>query len=165
MTVKIRRFIDNDLQTVLKLLNDDGKGGYEFYPYNEDRLRAWMQEGRLKILMAEDNGKASGSAAYSHGHWGEEIEWLIVNEEPKRKFAENMLLNKVEKFVHGGTVFTVVDAGSDEIDEWVERGYRLEGGLYHLVAKLDSETPTPDVPEGTVVRSLRKEEEENSSKQ
>jgi ribosomal protein S18 acetylase RimI-like enzyme len=160
MTIKIRRFIDNDLQTVLKLLNEDGKGGYEFYPYDEDRLRAWIQEVRLKILMAEDNGKALGSAAYSYGHWGEEIEWLIVNKGLRGKLVENMLLNKVEKFVHGGTVFTVVDADSHEIDEWVERGYRLEGGLYRLVAKLDSEMPIPDIPEDTVIRSLRKEEEE-----
>lgn len=160
MIIEIRSFTDKDLQTVLKLLNEKGKGTYEFYPYDEERLRSWIQEGKFKILIAEENGKVLGSAAYNYGYWGEEIEWLIVNKGPNRKLVENMLLNKVENLVQEGTVFTVVDGGSHEIDEWVERGYRLEGGLYHMVAILDNEKPIPEVPEDTVIRSLRKEEEE-----
>ncbi|MDI6847912.1 MAG: hypothetical protein QMD23_07310, partial [Candidatus Bathyarchaeia archaeon] len=65
----------------------------------------------------------------------------------------------IEKCVEGEKVFTVVDAESLKADEWVERGYKPEGGLYHMIARLDGLKPLPKVPEGVIVRSLKTEEE------
>lgn len=159
MSAKIRGFADKDLLILVKLLNEAYANAYEFKPYSEDWICSWLKGGTLKILMAEENGKIVGSAAYHDGHWGEEIEWLITPETPDRELTENALVVEAEKFVKRDTVFTVVDAGSPKIEEWTQRGYKQEGGLYHMVARLDGLKPIPEAPEGTVLRSLKPEEE------
>lgn len=55
---------------------------------------------------------------------------------PNQKAVKDALISEIEKQVKGETVFTVVDAESPEIKEWIERGYRAEGGLYHMVLDL-----------------------------
>jgi ribosomal protein S18 acetylase RimI-like enzyme len=42
---------------------------------------------------------------------------------------------------------------------WIERGYKAEDGFYHMVARLDGIKPLPQIPEGTIIRSLKPEEE------
>ncbi|MEM3442608.1 MAG: GNAT family N-acetyltransferase, partial [Candidatus Bathyarchaeia archaeon] len=59
----------------------------------------------------------------------------------------------------GEKIFTSVDAGSPKIQEWMERGYVPEGGMLHMVARLDGVKPLPKVPEGTIIRSLNPNEE------
>jgi len=149
MNVQIRRFEDKDLQKLVKLLNDTYKGSYEFTFYTEEGLRSHIQERKLKILILEEDGEILGSAAYSNGHWGEEIEWLAVSESPNRKSMENALVLEI----------AVVDAESPKINEWIERGYKPEGGLYHMVARLDGLKHLPKVPEGVTIRSLKVNEE------
>jgi ribosomal protein S18 acetylase RimI-like enzyme len=159
MPVKIRDFTDKDLPTLIDLLNERDRGSYEFVPMDEERLRTWLQEGKLRILMAVDSDEVLGSVSYNDSRWGEEIEWLVVLEGPDKKTLENQLVTEAEKYVKGTTVFTGVDADSPRIEDWVERGYKLEGGLYHMVARLDSVKPLPEVPEGIILRSLKSEEE------
>jgi len=159
MNAQTRSFDDKDLQKLLKLLNDTYKGSYEFTPHTEEGLRSQIRERKLKILIFEKNGEILGSAAYSDGHWGEEIEWLAVSESPDRKSMENALVLEIEKCVKGESVFAVVDVGSPKINEWIERGYKPEGGLYHMVARLESLKPLPRVPEGVTIRSLKVNEE------
>jgi ribosomal protein S18 acetylase RimI-like enzyme len=159
MTVQIRGFFERDLSFLVRLLNEAYREAYEFRPYTEDGLRSRLQEGKLEILMAEEKGEVLGSVAYSDGHWGEEIEWLAVSKGPSRTLLQNVLVAEIEEHVKRGTVFTVVDDASPEINEWIERGYRLEGGLYHMVARLDGSKPLPKVPEDVTLRSLRLEEE------
>lgn len=159
MTFQIRNFIDQDLKILIDLLNEKYKNSYEFVPFNEENLRSWIQEGRLKILIATGTGEVLGSVAYRDGHWGEEIEWLAVSERPNQKIIEKELVMKVEKCVKGATVFTVIDAGSPRINEWIERGYKHEGGLYQMVARLEALESLPKIPEGIILRSLKTEEE------
>jgi len=159
MTVQFRSFTDKDLKSLVTLLNESYKEAYEFIPYTEEKLRSWILEGNLIILVAEQNEKVAGCVAYRSGHWGEEIEWLAINESPNRKFIENTLVKKIEECVKGETVFTVVDAGSPKINEWIERGYKPEGGLYLMVARLDRFKRLPKVPEDIIIRSLKPEEE------
>jgi ribosomal protein S18 acetylase RimI-like enzyme len=159
MSAIIRSFAEKDLSILVKMLNEAYADSYEFKPYSENKLRSWLEEGTLKIMIAEENGEAIGSSAYHDGHWGEEIEWLTVLDNPDRESIENALVREAEKFVKKGTVFTAVDAGSSKIEEWTQRGYRQEGGLYHMVARLDGLKPIPEAPEGIVLRSLRLEEE------
>jgi len=109
--------------------------------------------------VAEEDGEVLGSVPYNNGHWGEEIEWLAVSEIPNRKFIENLLVRKIEDYVKGETVFTVVDAGSPKIDEWAERGYKPEGGLYHMVARFEGLKPPPKIPEDVTIRGLKPKEE------
>jgi hypothetical protein len=73
MVIEIRTFAVGDMANVLGLLNEKNLESYEFVPMTEERMIAWIGEGRLKILVAELHGQFVGSAAYDDGHWGEEI--------------------------------------------------------------------------------------------
>ncbi|MCK4314018.1 hypothetical protein KAW04_04560, partial [Candidatus Bathyarchaeota archaeon] len=161
MTIRIRNFTDKDLSNIVKLLNETRRESYEPIPFSKEELSSQIKEWNLEILVAEEEGEIVGSAAYNNGQWGEEIEWLSANEKPNRKFIENLLATEIEKHVKGDTVFTVVDAESPEIKEWTKRGFMAEGGLYHMVARLDGLRSLPEVPEGIVIRYLREEEEKN----
>jgi len=157
--MKIRDFVKEDLPSLVKLLNKAYRGSYEFIPFNVEKLRSQIHERCLEILVFEESGRVKGCVAYIDGPWGEEIDWLAVPKSPNRKLIENMLIMEVEKCVKGETVSTVVDAESPKINEWIERGYKPEGGLYHMVARLDGLKPLPKAPEGVVIRSLKPEEE------
>jgi ribosomal protein S18 acetylase RimI-like enzyme len=159
MNVQVRDFTEKDLSALVKLLNEMNKGSYEYIPITEDDVRVRIQEGKFRTLIAEENGEAVGSVTYNAGFWGEEIRWLVVQERPDRKLIENTLVSQAEKCVHGETVFTSVDAGSPSTSDWTERGYKLEGGLYQMIAKLEHVRPLPAVPEGVTIRSSRPEEE------
>jgi ribosomal protein S18 acetylase RimI-like enzyme len=158
MSVQIRDFAYKDLSAFVRLLNETNEGSYEYIPLTEDEMRVRIQEGKFRTLMAEENGEAVGFVTYSDGFWGEEIRWLAVREGSNRKLVENELVSHAEKYVHGETVFTSVDAGSPRTVDWIERGYKLEGGLYQMFAKLRIQ-PFPTVPEGIVIRSSRPGEE------
>jgi hypothetical protein len=159
MTVQVRDFAKKDLSALVKLLNEINEGSYEYIPLTEDDVRVRIQEGKFRTLIAEENGEIGGSVTYSDGFWGEEIRLLVVQERPDRKLIENTLVSQVEKCVHGETVFTSVDAGSPRTSDWIERGYKPEGGLYQMIAKLENVRPLPAVPEGVTIRSSRAEEE------
>jgi len=161
MTVQIRSLTHKNLSRLVKLLNEARKESYEFIPFNEEKLCSQIKEWNLEVLVAEEEGEIIGSVAYNNGHWGEEIEWLCVRESPNRKYLENLLVMEIEKHVKGEKIFTVVGAESPKITEWTERGYKPEGGLCHMVARLDGLKPLPKVPEGTIIRSLKTEEEKD----
>lgn len=147
------------MPNLLRLLNETYRESYEFIPCTEDGIHSWIQEGTLKILIAEEKGEILGSAAYDDGHWGEEIEWLTVLERPNRKIIETDLVGEIEKCVDGRKVFMGVDAEGSKINEWAERGYKPEDGLYHMVARLDGLKPLPKTPESVTIRSLKPNEE------
>jgi ribosomal protein S18 acetylase RimI-like enzyme len=159
MTIQIRSFNEKDLPNLVKILNEINRNAYEFTTYTEDWIRSRIQEEKLQILIATENNKVLGSAAYNDGHWGEEIAWLAVSETPNRKNIENELIRQIEKYVKGKTVFTAVDAESPKTNEWTQRGYKPEGGLYHMIAKPDSVKTIPKVPEDIIIRSLKPQEE------
>ena len=161
MTAQIQSFTDKNLSSLVKLLNEARRESYEFVPINEEKLRSRIKEWDLEVLVVEEEGEIIGSVAYNNGHWGEEIEWLCVRENPNRKYLENLLVREIEKHVKGEKIFTVVDAESLKINEWTERGYKPEGGLCHMVARLDGLKPLPKVPEGTIISSLKTEEEKD----
>jgi ribosomal protein S18 acetylase RimI-like enzyme len=159
MVAKIRDFVDGELSSLLKLINEAYKNHYEFTPFTEDRVRSWLREGKFRILVAEENGEIVASGAYRDSQWGEEIEWLKVFRNVIRKEIEDSLVKELEKFVKGEVLFTAVDAGSPEMDVWVERGYKVEGGLLHMISVLDGVKPIPETPEGIILRSLKPTEE------
>jgi ribosomal protein S18 acetylase RimI-like enzyme len=157
--IKIRNFSEKDLTTIVNLLNDAYREAYEFTPYYEDDIRSWIQRGNVKIFVAEAKGEILGVASYREGHWGEEIEWLAAKEIENKRAVEDALVKAIESNVKGSAVFTAVDAESPKINDWIERGYKAEGGLYQMITKLDGLKPTPKVPEGITLRSLKPDEE------
>jgi ribosomal protein S18 acetylase RimI-like enzyme len=148
-----------DLSTIILVLNEERRGFHEFIPFTEDRLVSWLEEGRLKILVAEEDGDLVGSAAYNDGNWGEEIEWLVVPQTNNRQVIEDLLVTEVEKCVKDKRVFTVVDAGNPKTDRWAKWDYKPEGGLYQMTADLDGVNPLPKTPQGFTLRSLDQGEE------
>jgi len=159
MTVNVRNAVEKDVPAIIILLNDERKDAYEFTPYTEERIRSLLQEGTLEVVVAEEKNEIVGTVAYNDGYWGEEIEWLIVPQNEGKKSIESVLVEEIEKHVKGQSVFTVVDEDSPKIPEWTERGYSIEGGLYHLIARLDSLKPVPEVPDAIILRSLETDEE------
>jgi ribosomal protein S18 acetylase RimI-like enzyme len=159
MVIKIRGYTYSDLPKVVTLLNESNKDQYEFRPFTEKTLRSSIDERGFKIVIAEENGIFLGSAAYNYGQWGEEIRWLTVIETPNPRLIQDALVSEAEKYVLNGKVFTTVDAESLQIAQWRERGYELEGGLYHLVAPLNGVKPLPVTAEGLALRTLYISEE------
>lgn len=160
MTAQIRSFREADLPVLLAMLKasfSEDRLPYMHY-YNGDLL-AWLSERRIEVLMAEVNGKVVGSTAYNDGYWGEEIEWLLINEAGDWRPIGDALVKEAEKHVKRGAVFTSVTAGSTKAEEWIRRGYAQDGGLNLMVASLSKKRAIPTVPEGTVLRSLGAGEE------
>lgn len=159
--VRVREFKEEDLPILVEIINLANKNSYEFIPYTVESFKEEISERNLKILVAEEESEIRGLAAYSAGVWGEEIEILCVDPKIKSKTEiEDILLEEIEKLVKGEKFFIFLDAEDLDVEKWTRRGYRIEGGLYHMVAELDSVKPLPPVPEGFVLRSLRKGEEE-----
>jgi ribosomal protein S18 acetylase RimI-like enzyme len=161
MNVQIRDFAYKDLSALVRLFNEVNNGSYEYVPLGEDEWGVRIQEEKSRTLMAEENGEIVGTATYHEGFWGEEIRWLAVRQRPDRKLVEDELVSVAEKSVHGETVFTSVDAGSQQTSDWMDRGYKLDGGLYQMNAKLHTARPLPNVPESITIRSSRAGEEKN----
>ncbi|MGD0644192.1 MAG: GNAT family N-acetyltransferase [Candidatus Bathyarchaeia archaeon] len=160
MITKIRSLRESDLQFLFELLQEpDSQQRLLYIHYGDGNLLSWFQERRLEVLIAEINCKIIGSVAYNDGFWGEEIEWLVVCKTHDRKLVEDLLVEEAEKYVKKGTVYTSVNAESPKIEEWVQRGYGPNGGLYYMVTRLSGLKTTPKIPDGILLRSLRPEEE------
>jgi len=160
MNVQIRNFVESDLPFLLELLkNPDSEQRLLYMHYGNGNFSSWLRERKIKVLIAENGNEIVGSAAYNDGFWGEEIEWLVTCGNPDRKLVGDMLVTEAEKYVKKDTVFTSVIAGSSRVEEWVQRGYCPNGGLYYMVTKLSGLKSTPKIPEGALLRSLKPEEE------
>jgi ribosomal protein S18 acetylase RimI-like enzyme len=144
----------------LELLKEpDSEQRLLYMHYGNGNFSSWLKERSIKVLIAENNNGIIGSAAYNDGFWGEEIEWLVTCGTPDRKLVENMLIREAEKYVKRDTVFTSVNAGSSRVEEWVQRGYCPNGGLYYMITKLSRFKSIPKIPEGVLLRCLKPEEE------
>ncbi len=122
-------------------------------------MRSWIQEARLKVLVAEEGSRIVGTAAYNDGHWGEEVDWLTVLGSQNREETEEALVKEVEKYVTKKKAFIAVDEGSPLVRDWVRRGYKPEGSLYHMVADLTAVKPMPKMSDAVIIRSLKQGEE------
>ena len=161
MIAKIRSFKESDVTILFELLKEpDAEQRLLYLHYVDGNLLSWIQERKLEVLIAEDKDNCGiiGSAAYYDGIWGEEIEWLLVCKNADTKI-EDMLSKEVEKRVKKGRVFTSVNAGSPKIEEWLQRGYYLNGGLYYMLTELAELKAIPEIPENVVLRSLKPKEE------
>jgi len=148
------------LPTIVRLLNGEYSNSYEFIPFDEERVLSQIRRRRLKILVAEENGKVLGLiATHSHEDSEEDVSWLAASKEHNQIAIENMLVNELEKNVKADTISTSIDEENPRITNWINRGYTLQPGFQRMSAKLDSLKPIPQVAEGTKLRSLRPDEE------
>jgi ribosomal protein S18 acetylase RimI-like enzyme len=160
MTIQISGSTNNHLPTIVRLLNEEYSNSYEFIPFDEERVLSQIRRRRLKILVAEENGKVLGLiATHSHEDSEEDVSWLAASKEHNQIAIENMLVNELEKNVKADTISTSIDEENPRITNWINRGYTLQPGFQRMSAKLNSLKPIPQVAEGTKLRSLRPDEE------
>ncbi|MEM3616685.1 MAG: GNAT family N-acetyltransferase [Candidatus Bathyarchaeia archaeon] len=148
-----------DAANLVKLFNEEYANSYEFIPYTVEKFLKEIEERKLTVLILKGDSEILGCIALHTGHHGEHIEWLASSKGAYQKVVEEMLVNEVEKRITGSSFSVRVDADSPKMQFWIERGYKAEDGLYHMVAKLDGVKPLPLVPEGTIIRSLKPNEE------
>jgi ribosomal protein S18 acetylase RimI-like enzyme len=160
MTIQISGSTNNHLPTIVRLLNEEYSNSYEFIPFDEERVLSQIRRRRLKILVAEENGKVLGLiATHSHEDSEEDVSWLAASKEHNQIAIENMLVNELEKNVKADTISTSIDEENPRITDWINRGYTLQPGFQRMSAKLNGLKPIPQVAEGTKLRSLRPDEE------
>ena len=143
-----------ELPKLVELINRAYEGSYEFIPFSVESLEKEISRRGLVFLVAEQGETIVGCVGYWRNPRGTEIEWLAAFSDAVR----DALVQEVEKDEEG-EVFTAVDVDSPLMEFWVKRGYVAEEGLYHMTAKLDGVKPLPEVPAGTVLRSLKPGEE------
>ncbi len=133
----------------------------EFIPFDEERVQSEIRSRRLRLLVAEENGKVLGLiGTHSHENSEEHVTWLAASKGQNQKAIENMLVNAAEKNGKASAVLIMIDEGSPKIADWTKRGYILQPGFQRMSAKLDGLRPIPKVDEDTKLRSLRADEEE-----
>jgi ribosomal protein S18 acetylase RimI-like enzyme len=161
MTIQITEFAKKHLPPIVRLLNDEHRDHDEFIPFDEERVQSEIQNRRLRLLVAEENGKVLGLiGTHSHENSEEHITWLAAIKGQNRKAIENVLVEALEKNAKTDAILTMIDEGSTKIADWTNRGYKLQPGFQRMSAKLDGLKPVPKVEEDTKLRSLRTDEEE-----
>jgi ribosomal protein S18 acetylase RimI-like enzyme len=161
MTIQITEFATRHLPFIARLLNDEYRDHDEFIPFNEERVQMEIQNRRLRILVAEENGKVLGLiGTHSHENSEEHITWLAASKGQNWKAIENVLVEALEKDAKTDAILTMIDEGSSKIADWTNRGYKLQPGFQRMSAKLDGLKPVPKVDKDTKLRSLRTDEEE-----
>jgi ribosomal protein S18 acetylase RimI-like enzyme len=161
MTIQITEFAKRQLPTIVRLLNDEYRDEDEFIPFNEERAQSEIRNRRLRLLVAEENGKVLGLiATHSHENSEEHVTWIAAGKGQNQRVVEDMLVDAIEKNAKASTVLIMIDEGSPRIADWTSRGYTLGPGFQRMSARLDGLTPVPKVDEDTELRSLRVDEEE-----
>lgn len=154
MGIRVRSLCSGELSKLVELINRAYEGSYEFIPFDLVNLEKEISRRGLMFLVAEQDGAIVGCVGYANRPRGTEIEWLAAFENVVRE----ALVQEIERNTEG-EVFTAVDIDSPLMEFWIKRGYVAEGGLYHMTAELDGIKPLPEVPAGTVLRSLKPGEE------
>jgi ribosomal protein S18 acetylase RimI-like enzyme len=161
MTAQITEFAKKHLPAIVSLLNDEYRDHDEFIPFDEERVQSEIRSRRLRLLIAEENGKVLGLiGTHSHENTEEHVTWLAASKGQNQKAIENMLVKAAEKNGKASAVLIMIDEGSPKIADWINRGYALEPGFQRMSAKLNGLRPIPKVDEDTKLRSLRGDEEE-----
>jgi ribosomal protein S18 acetylase RimI-like enzyme len=161
MTIQITEFAKRHMPAIVRLLNDEHRDYDEFIPFDEERVQSEIQNRRLRLLVAEENGKVLGLiGTHSHENSEEHITWLTASKGQNNKAIENVLVDALEKNAKANAILTMIDEGSSKIADWTNRGYKLQPGFQRMSAKLDGLKPVPKIDEDTELRSLRTDEEE-----
>jgi ribosomal protein S18 acetylase RimI-like enzyme len=161
MAIWISEFAHKNLLDIVRLLDEEYAGSFEFIPFSEERILSQIRRRDLKVLVAEENGKVLGLIGTHLEERAEvSISWLAAHDGSNRMIIENLLIGEVEKRAKGDTISTTVDERSPRIKDWIDRGYTLNPGWLRMSAKLDGLKPIPEVAEGIKLRGLRPGEEE-----
>lgn len=156
----IRPLSDKDVPSVVTIINERYKDSYEEIPFTEDSFLSYVQERKSTVLVAEDAGRVRGAIVFVVYPWGNCIDMLAAQKSSDYQRTEDLLVQELERLVKVEEIYTNLDEGSPEMQNWVRRGYAAEGGLYHMVAQLKGQALVPAVKGKAALRSIRSGEEE-----
>ena len=158
--MKLRPYQEADLSKLVDLLNEAHQGSYEFIPYTEEKLRGEL-EGAASILLAiDEQDEIMGLALLRREWYGEEIK-ICARPRPQQQKIEEQLLSAIEPQSQTDKVTIIVDAEDQgRIEFFTAKSYEPGGGLYQMIAELDRQRSIPPVPPGSLLRSLRPDDEE-----
>jgi ribosomal protein S18 acetylase RimI-like enzyme len=163
MTIQISKFASNDLPAIVRLLNEEYRGSYEFIPFSGEKILSEIQNRTLKVLVAAETDTVLGvigTHIHAEERFEEHVSWLASCIGHDKEAVESMLLDEIEKSTEANIVSTMIDEGSPRISDWVKRGYTLHPGYQRMSARLEGLKPIPELTEAIRLRSLIADEEE-----
>lgn len=160
MALQIAEFTDNDLPSIVELLNEEYRNSNEFIPFDEERVLSQIRRRHLTILVVKEKSKILGIiGTHLHENSEKDVSWLAAIRGPNQEDIENTLITEVEKDPAVNTIVTAIDEGNPKISKWIKRGYELQPGFERMSAKLNGMIPIPKIGTGVILRSLRSNEE------
>jgi ribosomal protein S18 acetylase RimI-like enzyme len=160
MALQIVEFADEDLPSLVELLNEEYRNSNEFIPFDEERVLSQIRRRHLNILVAKEESKILGIiGTHLHENSEKDISWLAAIRGPNQEAIENTLITEVEKDRTVNTIVTSIDEGNPKISNWIKRGYELQPGFERMSAKLNGVIPIPKIGTDVILRSLRSNEE------
>jgi hypothetical protein len=160
MALQIAEFTDEDLPSLVELLNEEYRNSNEFIPFDEERILSQIRRRHLTILVAKEESKILGIiGTHLHENSEKDISWLAAIRGPNQEAIENTLITEVEKDPAVNIIVTSIDEGNPKISNWVKRGYELQPGFERMSAKLNGVIPIPKIGTDVILRSLRINEE------
>lgn len=160
MALQIVEFADEDLSSLVELLNEEYRNSYEFIPFVEERALSQIRRRHLNIIVAKEKGQILGIiGTHFHENSEKDISWLAATKGPNQKAVENTLIAEVEKDQTMNTIVTSIEEGNPKISDWIKRGYELQPGFQRMSVKLNGVIPIPKIGRDVILRSLRSDEE------
>jgi len=160
MAPKIAEFTDEDLPSIVELLNEEYRNSNEFIPFDKERVLSQIRRRHLAILVVKEKSKVLGIiATHLHENSEKDISWLAAIRGPKQETIESTLITEIEKDPTVKTIVTSIDEKNPKINNWIKRGYELQPGFQRMSAKLNDTIPIPKIATDVILRSLRNDEE------
>jgi ribosomal protein S18 acetylase RimI-like enzyme len=158
--MKVRAYREGDLSGLVNLWNEACRDGHEFIPYTEEKLKEQLRGAHCILVAVGKAGEAVGFSLLKREWYGEEIR-LCARPGPDREEIEGRLLAAIEQEAQTGELVTLVGAQDKErLQFFAARGYKPESSLYQMIVELTGVWPSPQLPSGYLLRSLRSDEEE-----
>jgi ribosomal protein S18 acetylase RimI-like enzyme len=160
MVLQIVKFADDDLPSIVELLNEEYRNSNEFIPFDKERVLSQTRRRHLTILVAKEKSKILGIiGTHLHENSEKDVSWLAAAKGPNQEAIENTLITEVEKDPAVNTIVTSIDEENPKISNWIKRGYELQPGFERMSARLNGLIPIPKIGSDVILRSLRNNEE------
>jgi ribosomal protein S18 acetylase RimI-like enzyme len=160
MVLQIVKFADDDLPSIVELLNEEYRNSNEFIPFDKERVLSQTRRRHLTILVAKEKSKILGIiGTHLHENSEKDVSWLAAAKGPNQEAIENTLITEVEKDPAVNTIVTSIDEENPKISNWIKRGYELQPGFERMSTRLNGLIPIPKIGSDVILRSLRNNEE------
>ncbi|MDH7555924.1 MAG: N-acetyltransferase family protein [Candidatus Methanosuratincola sp.] len=155
---RVRRLRHEDVPEAVQIINAQYSASYEEIPLAAESFIDYVRKRKPTLLVAEDSGRILGVISLVVWPWGNCIDLLAAAQTSENQLIEDLLVHELEQLAGVDSVYTNVEEGSPLISRWEQRGYSLDGGVYHLTIPLSCQKQVPPTRCAATIRSLRSEE-------